>query len=194
MEIEERKKQQLRRIMAAFGVAMAKKMRQKEEEIEKIVKTNWELEERVKTLCLQNQIWRDLAQTNEATANALRSNLEQVLQQVRENEAVRNAGELTDDAVSCCGSSGEVEESGRDQKRMRKCDGGENWVYRGKKLGSYSGESDGNRLCKKCGDGESTVLLLPCRHLCLCTSCGPTVNACPICHSAQNASVHVNLS
>lgn len=194
MEIEESKKQQLRRIMAAFGVAMAKKMREKEEEIEKINKTNWELEERLKTLCLQNQIWRDLAQTNEATANALRSNLEQVLQQVRENDAVRTAGELTDDAVSCCGSSGEVEERGRDQKRMRMCDNGENWVYRGKKVWSYSGESDGNRHCKKCGDVESTVLLLPCRHLCLCTSCGPTVNACPICHAAKNASVHVNLS
>jgi len=194
MEIEERKKQQLRRIMAAFGDAMAKKMREKEEQIEKIIKTNWELEERVKTLCLQNQIWRDLAQTNEATANALRSNLEQVLQQVRENDAVRNAGELTDDAVSCCGSSGEVEERETDQKRMRMCDDAEKWVYRGKKGGNYSGESDGKGLCKSCGEGESTVLLLPCRHLCLCTSCGPALNACPICHSAKNASVHVNLS
>ncbi|KAJ1406810.1 hypothetical protein SESBI_24785 [Sesbania bispinosa] len=36
-------------------------------EIEKIGKLNWALEERVKSLCMENQIWRELAQTNEAT-------------------------------------------------------------------------------------------------------------------------------
>ncbi|KAL2523365.1 WD repeat domain-containing protein [Forsythia ovata] len=38
-----------------------------------------EAEERVKSLCVENQIWRDLAQTNEATANTLRCNLKEVL-------------------------------------------------------------------------------------------------------------------
>lgn len=190
MEIEDRKKQQLRRMMAAIEEAMAQRMREKEEEIEKIGRINVELEERVKTLCLENQLWRDLAQSNEATANALRTNLEQVLQQMRENAA----GELTDDAVSCCGSSGcgeegEREDGGKRWQRRRLTEDeegdGKKWVYRGEK---------NRRLCRKCGEGESSVLLLPCRHLCLCTACGPTVNACPICNSVKNASVHVNLS
>lgn len=190
METEDRKKQQLRRIMAAIEEAMAQRMREKEEEIENISRINLELEERVKNLCLENQLWRDLAQSNEATANVLRTNLEQVLQQMRENAA----GELTDDAVSCCGSSGygeerEGEDGGERWQRRRVTEDEEGnckkWVYRGEK---------NRRLCRKCGEGESSVLLLPCRHLCLCTACGPTVNACPICNSVKNASVHVNLS
>lgn len=209
IEIDGQKKQQLRRIMAAIEDAMAKKMREKEEEISKLVRINFELEDKVKTLYLQSQIWRDVAQTNEATANALRSNLEQVLHQVRENDAVRNkaagGGDLTDDAVSCCGSSGyggEEEERERENDvdgerwpmKRRICnDDGERWVYRGKK-DNDNNNNNGKRMCKKCGEGESRVLVLPCRHLCLCTLCGPTVNACPICDSAKNASFHVNLS
>lgn len=192
MEVENRKKQQLRRVMAAIEDAMSKRMREKDEEIAKIGKINFELEERVKTLCLENQLWRDLAQSNEATANALRTNLEQVLHQMRENAA---AGEMADDAVSCCGSSGygeerEIDAGERSQRRRRLIsDGdeedGKKWVYRGEK---------NRRLCRNCGESESSVLLLPCRHLCLCTSCGPTVNTCPICNAVKNASVHVNLS
>ncbi|CAN1128222.1 Probable BOI-related E3 ubiquitin-protein ligase 3 [Linum perenne] len=53
---------------------MMKRLKAKEEEIKKIGKLNWAMEEKVKSLCMENQIWRDLAQTNEATTNALRSN------------------------------------------------------------------------------------------------------------------------
>ncbi|KAK2989194.1 hypothetical protein RJ640_007095 [Escallonia rubra] len=79
LEIEKRRKRNSRRIIAAVEYRMMTRLRAKEEEIEKIGKLNWALEERVKSLCVENQICRDLAQTNEATANALRSNLEHVL-------------------------------------------------------------------------------------------------------------------
>ncbi|KAF2317659.1 hypothetical protein GH714_039490 [Hevea brasiliensis] len=79
MELEDKRKRQARRIIEAIEEGMLKRLRAKEEEIEKMGKLNWALEERVKSLCIENQIWRDLAQTNEATANALRTNLEQVL-------------------------------------------------------------------------------------------------------------------
>ncbi|PIN05502.1 putative E3 ubiquitin ligase [Handroanthus impetiginosus] len=187
MEIEERRKRFSRRIAAALQENIMKKLKAKEEEIEKIGKLNWALEERVKSLCEENQIWRDLAQTNEATANALRCNLEQVLAQVQDEQHQEKRHRTDDvaamyDAQSCCGSNfNEIEvrtsaespsTSGRD----------------------HDYNSNRNRMCRSCGKEESCVLLLPCRHLCLCTVCGSCLHTCPVCNSTKTASVHVNLS
>ncbi|XVE63223.1 hypothetical protein DITRI_Ditri07aG0002400 [Diplodiscus trichospermus] len=193
MEIEEKRKRQARNIMEAIEGGVMKRLRAKEEEIEKMGKLNWALEERVKSLCLENQIWRDLAQTNEATANALRTNLEQVLAAQVKDDRARGVGleeaaaDEVDDAQSCCGSNWEVE--------RRTLAGGEIFLK-----DSNNGEeeeqggSSRRRLCRNCGKEESCVLLLPCRHMCLCTVCGPSLHFCPICKSTKNASVHVNIS
>ncbi|GFQ00676.1 probable boi-related E3 ubiquitin-protein ligase 3 [Phtheirospermum japonicum] len=82
LEVEERRKRYSWRIAVAVEDNVMKRLQVKEEEIKKMGKLNWALEERVKSLCVENQIWRDLAQTNEVTTNALRCNLEQVLAQV----------------------------------------------------------------------------------------------------------------
>ena len=77
-----------------------KKMKEKDEQIQRIGKINQVLQEKLKTLYMENQLWRDLAQTNEATANSLRSNLEQVLAHVTDERL-----SVEEDAESCCGSS-----------------------------------------------------------------------------------------
>ncbi|XWS10280.1 hypothetical protein CRYUN_Cryun39dG0062300 [Craigia yunnanensis] len=123
MEIEEKRKMQARKIIEAIEEGVMKKLRAKEEEIEKICKLNWALEERVKSLCIENQIWRDLAQTNEATANALRTNLEQVLAAQVKDERTRGVGfeeaavDDIDDAQSCCDSNWGVERRTLAEKR-----------------------------------------------------------------------------
>lgn len=213
MELEEKRKRQSRRLIEAIEVGVMKRLRAKEEEIEKIGKLNWALEERVKSLCMENQIWRELAQTNEATANALRNNLEQVLAQRAgvgcddDGATVSPAGvpaAVMDDAESCCDSTDEEDniknvQSMDDEWRMiTACAGvkdkdvavvGEGG---GKKIIRSSG--GGGRLCRNCGKDESCVLILPCRHLCLCTVCGSKLHTCPICKSFKTASVHVNMS
>ncbi|CAK9308534.1 unnamed protein product [Citrullus colocynthis] len=194
-EVEERRKRQARRIIEAIEVGVMKRLKLKEEEIEKMGKLNWALEERVKSLCIENQLWRDMAQTNEAAVNALRNNLEQVLCQVNEDRNHVGGGgiedpatALVDDAQSSCGSNEEEEE---EEKVWR--------VVKGKTVKSKNGggEDTGSRkkrMCRNCEKEESSVLLLPCRHLCLCTVCGSSVHTCPICKSTKNASVHVNMS
>ncbi|VVB07983.1 unnamed protein product [Arabis nemorensis] len=169
-ELEARQRTQTRMLASAFQTAILKKLKAKEEEISRMGKLNWVLQERVKNLYLENQIWRDLAQSNEATANNLRSNLEQVLAQVDDfpvtGEVLRNSVE--DDAESSCGS----------------CDGGDG--------GDVTVVNGG---CRRCGERTASVLVLPCRHLCLCTVCGSAlVQACPVCDMVMNASVHVNMS
>lgn len=226
LEIEEKRKRQARKILEAIEVGMMKRLRAKEEEIEKMGKLNWDLEEKVKSLCIENQIWRDLAQTNEATANALRTNLEQVLAHVKD-ERTQGAGldedtptaavaALMDDAQSCCGSSGgEVRDEEEEVNAMdgwrsiadRKGVHGNNNGHVDELEGtsgrcrsnksvriSHSNTSGSSRWCRNCGKEESCVLLLPCRHLCLCTVCGSSLHTCPICKSPKNVSLHVNMS
>lgn len=139
-----------------------KKLKGKEEEIEKIGKLNLALEEQVKSLCEENQIWRDLAQTNETTANALRCNLEQILNQAQDDHYHQPRRRNEDsEPQSCCGSNFDP--------------------------------INGERVCRSCKKQESSVLLLPCRHLCLCTNCESFLHTCPICNSFKTATIHVNL-
>lgn len=154
-ELWERRRLHSRRIAGAVERWVARRVRAKEEEIERMGRLNAALEERVRSLCAENQIWRELAQANEAAANALRADLEQVLAQ----------GETAgDDAESWCDNfGGAVPAAGR-------------------------------RLCRLCGAAEPSVLLLPCRHLCLCAACGPAVASCPVCTCDKNGSVNVNIS
>ncbi|KAG8386609.1 hypothetical protein BUALT_Bualt03G0166300 [Buddleja alternifolia] len=183
LEIEERRKRYSRRIAAAVEENVMKKLKAKEEEMEKIGKMNWALEERVKSLCVENQIWKDLAQTNEATANALRCNLEQVLQaQVEDENRQEQRHLLDDDAQSCCGSN--FDDEVMERRTSANSTGGHDREY----------NNSDSRMCRRCGREESCVLLLPCRHLCLCTVCGSSLNTCPVCKATKTASVHVNLS
>ncbi|CAA7057348.1 unnamed protein product [Microthlaspi erraticum] len=171
IELEARQRMQTRMFASAVQSAIIKKLKAKDDEIVRMGKLNWVLQERVKNLYVENQIWRDLAQTNEATANNLRSNLEQVLAQVDDFPETANAIRppvVEDDAESSCGS----------------CDGAD-----GDDVTAVSGG------CRRCGERTASVLVLPCRHLCLCTVCGSALlQACPVCDTVMNASVHVNLS
>ncbi|KAG6393901.1 hypothetical protein SASPL_144476 [Salvia splendens] len=172
-ELESRQKQQARILTAAIGEGVMKKLKDKDEQIQRMEKLNLVLQERVKSLYVENQLWRDLAQSNEATANSLRTDLEQVLHHVGNGggEQHLSAADVTDEE-SCCGS--------------RSADAEEN--------------DDGNsseRRCRLCGEREASVLLLPCRHLCLCSACGSgsqQLQSCPVCKFSMTATLHVNMS
>lgn len=181
MELEERQKQQTRTLVSAIGQGVMKKLQEKDDHIQKMLRMNLALQDRVKNLFVENQLWKDLAQTNEATVMSLRCNLEQVLTQVSEDRHFPVAGnvDLAEEAESC-GSSGHGEE-----------------VFARRRVGGNAPADGGvgNRMCRKCGERESCVLLLPCRHLCLCTVCGTTSQStCPVCNASMNATVHVNVS
>ncbi|URD94936.1 hypothetical protein MUK42_29554 [Musa troglodytarum] len=145
-------------VVAALEAGVLERLKAREEEIARVGERNWGLEERIRRLRVENQVWRDLAQSSEATANVLRANLEHALAaaQVRAEEE---------------------EEATADNAE------GEAAVGRGR-----------GTACRSCREREPSVLLLPCRHLCLCAACGPVVDACPVCSCTKNGSVQVNMS
>lgn len=60
---------------------------------------------------------------------------------------------------------------------------------------SGSGKADISNLCVICQDREKTVVLLPCRHLCLCKSCSIHLKTyrtiCPLCRRSFREAIQV---
>uniref|UniRef100_A0A0E0GRK2 RING-type domain-containing protein n=1 Tax=Oryza nivara TaxID=4536 RepID=A0A0E0GRK2_ORYNI len=168
-ELAEQRRRHARQMVATVEAAAARRLRAKDEEIERIGRLNWALEERLKGMYVEAQVWRDLAQSNEATANALRGELEHVLDAHARRGADHGDG---DDAESCCYGENDV-------------------------LARAAGDGEAasaERRCKGCGEAAAVVLLLPCRHLCACAPCAAAAAACPACGCAKNGSVSVNFS
>ncbi|XP_076909890.1 putative BOI-related E3 ubiquitin-protein ligase 3 [Bidens hawaiensis] len=172
-EIEEMRKRNAARLISSVHETIIKQLKTKDDEILQIGRINFSLEEKIKSLSMENQLLKQLVQNNEATANALRNKLQQVLVQLPRHHNADNATVMVDDAQSYCGSNYEED-------------------YGGKRKGNN--ESRYCRQCRKCGKEESCVLLLPCRHLCVCRVCVSSVSVCPVCNAAKSAGVVVNMS
>ncbi|URD85893.1 hypothetical protein MUK42_27686 [Musa troglodytarum] len=50
------------------------------------------------------------------------------------------------------------------------------------------------RACRSCQYRRASVVLLPCRHLCLCDACDAASDSCPVCRCVTTGSVRVLLS
>ncbi|VAH68361.1 unnamed protein product [Triticum turgidum subsp. durum] len=162
----------MRLIVSAVEARAAKRLKAKDDEIERVRGMNWALEERIRNLYMEAQMWRDAAQSHEAAANVLRADLQRVLNA----QAARGGGggDGQDDAESCCWGENQVP------------------ICAEEEVGTPAPTGVGG--CKGCGDGAAVVLLLPCRHLCVCAPCAAAVQACPACGCAKNGSVCVNFS
>ncbi|GJT22895.1 probable BOI-related E3 ubiquitin-protein ligase 3 [Tanacetum coccineum] len=59
--------------------------------------------------------------------------------------------------------------------------------------GSNYEEDVSTKKCLECGKKESCVLVLPCRHLCVCNVCESTITICPVCTSTKSAVLLINM-
>lgn len=169
--LAEKRRRHYRALLGAAEEAVAHTLREKDAEVEKAARRNAELEAQWAQLSSEAQLWRAQAQAQEAHAAALQAQIQQAnvmaggaLQQDREG-----AG------LSCTGG-GDAEDSES--------------AY----VDPVSERRVNSLSCKVCRKRFASVVLLPCRHLCVCTECDGVVSACPLCLSRRSASVEVFLT
>ncbi|CAA2960443.1 Hypothetical predicted protein [Olea europaea subsp. europaea] len=157
-------------LLDAMEKQINRKLNEKELEMENMNRKNKELGDRIKQVAEDAQKWHYLAKYNESIVNVLKSNIQQLLAQGT-SRAQEGSGESeVDDAVSCTN----------------------HWEI---VSGSGSEVPTNHRLkCRGCKGKEVSVLLFPCRHLCLCIDCEGFIDICPICQVVKTASVQVYMS
>ena len=138
------------------------KLREKEAEVESINKRNIELEERMEQLTAEADVWQQRARYNENMITALKFNLQHVYVQSRDSKEGCGDSEV-DDTASC---------------------------FNGRSIDFHLLSQENNNMkeimtCKACRVNEVTMLLLPCRHLCLCKDCESKLSFCPVCQSSK---------
>lgn len=139
------------------------KLREKEAEVEDINKRNIELEERMKQLSIEAGAWQHRAKCNENMINTLKYNLQQVVAQSKDSKEGCGDSEV-DDTASCC-NGGAIDFHLLVSKENK--------------------DLKDSMICKVCRVNEVCMLLLPCRHLCLCKGCESKVSVCPLCQSSK---------
>lgn len=171
--LEDKRKRQARTLLSTIEESFSKRMKLKDEELDRARRRNMELEERVKQLILEAQLWQNLAKNNELMASNLRNSLEQVVAQSRELSREGCGESEVEDAESC-----QIGEGGDAHARTFK----------------ENKELKEQRTCRMCRTNNVSILLLPCRHLCLCKDCEGCRDVCPLCGTVKNASVQVYMS
>uniref|UniRef100_A0ACD5XST7 Uncharacterized protein n=1 Tax=Avena sativa TaxID=4498 RepID=A0ACD5XST7_AVESA len=165
-DLAEQRKKHMRLITSVTEDKAEKRLKAKDLEMDLIKGENKVLQEQVRNLHKEAQVWRDVARSNEVAVNVLRGKLQHALAQ-----AARGRG--IDGASSPYLGNKHVAFSSE--------------VWKPEAAASV-------RRCKGCGQGKAMVLLLPCSHLSVCTLCADGTRACPACGCAKTGSIYVNLS
>lgn len=164
--------------LTAIEKGVGEKLHEKELEIEIMNRKNRELVERIKQVALEAQNWHYRAKYNESVVNALKANLHQAISQCAADHGKEGFGDSElDDAASCIDPNNYLS----------------NPVGNGKSISRYQGSKE-HMNCKGCKVKEVSILLMPCRHVCLCKKCDGFISVCPVCQTMKTASVQVYLS
>lgn len=150
---------------------VSRKLYEKDLEIDSLNRKNRELGERIKQITVEAQSWHYRAKYNESVVNALKNNIQQAMahgsMQPKEG----------------CGDS-EVNDAASSTNHHHLASGSQDQVPNIQQL----------KCCRACKSKVASVLLVPCRHLCLCKECEGFIDSCPVCQVMKTASVQVNMS
>ncbi|XP_050225051.1 BOI-related E3 ubiquitin-protein ligase 1 isoform X2 [Mercurialis annua] len=175
--LAEKRQRHYRALLSAAEESITRKLREKETEVEKATRRNAELESRAAQLTVEAQVWQAKARAQEATAASLQAQLQQAIMSGGGSGLGAVDNRRGDDGLGC--SAGGVEGQAEDA---------ESAYVDPERVTVSSGPS-----CKSCRKRTATVVVLPCRHLCMCRECDQVAQACPVCLQLKNSSVEVFL-
>lgn len=181
--LKELRKRQCRTLMSVIELQVMKKLEEKESELINARIRNAELEEKVNQLSAENQLWFNVAKNNEAVVSGLKSNLEQLFLQ---DQGQVKEGYGDSDSV--------VADEAQSTRNENKASCSSSYMVAGEKTVRENGELKRRKCCKVCGENEVSILVLPCRHLCVCKDCESKFDSCPICNSMKSATLQIFLS
>ncbi|PAN03843.1 hypothetical protein PAHAL_1G024500 [Panicum hallii] len=165
--------------LANLERAVGKKLREKELEAEAMNRKSKELNEQIRQVALEVQSWQSAALYNQSVANSLKSRLMEVVAQNTNLTREGSGDSEEDNAVSS-------------QNPNPGAPGG---FFQSSLLGGRSTTATvGLGACRWCGGKEASVLVMPCRHLCLCVDCERVSDVCPVCRFPKSGSVEINMS
>lgn len=169
--LAEKRQRHYRSLLSAAEEAAARRLNERTAEVERAARRNKELEAKVAQLSREAHAWQAKVRAQEAAAATLQAQLQQ--------------------AILRAGGGGSVD-------HRRDVGGGEGGNQADDAESAYvdpervAEPAAGVLVCRACGNRVASVVLLPCRHLCLCTDCNGVVQACPLCFSVRKTSVEVN--
>ncbi|XP_047307409.1 BOI-related E3 ubiquitin-protein ligase 1 [Impatiens glandulifera] len=176
--LAEKRQRHYRALLGAAEESLARQMREKEVEVEKALRRHAELEARASQLGAETQLWQARAKAQEAAAISLQAQLQQAM--MKNCNAPPPLGcSVEETGCEAAAAAEDAESAYIDPDRV------------------VVTESTGNGpICKACRKRVASVVLLPCRHLCLCSACDAMAppHSCPLCSSFRSSSVEVFLS
>lgn len=171
--VQDMKQRHMASFLSAIEKGLAKKLQEKDMEIENMNRKNRELIQRIKQMAAEAQNWHYRAKYNESVVNLLKSNLQQAISQGADQGKEGFGDSEVDDAASYINTNNYLTVPSGPGKSISR---------------------NHQMICRACKAKEASVLLMPCRHLCLCKDCDVLVAVCPVCQFVKNASVPVHLS
>ncbi|XP_074309210.1 BOI-related E3 ubiquitin-protein ligase 1-like [Silene latifolia] len=143
---------------------VARRLREKEIEVETTMRRNIKLQGRMAQINAEAHAWQTKAMDHEAQVASLKAQIQHVMVSGPQQQDSDRGG------LQCAGDAD---------------DAGSTYVD------PASGRGVNSSSCRACQIRGASVVLLPCRHMCVCVKCDKIVQACPVCYSLRSASVEV---
>ncbi|KAG9150444.1 hypothetical protein Leryth_010828 [Lithospermum erythrorhizon] len=170
----EKRQMSFKTLLAKAEGSISRRLREMDVEAEKAFRRNVELEAHAAQLSAASHAWQARAREHEVTMSMLQAQLQQAM--LNSSHAIMGIGGVERGEGGCGGecegvAAVEDEESAYiDPDRVVEL---------------------GGTGCKTCGRRVASMVLLPCRHLCLCRECDSVTRCCPVCYCFRNYSVEV---
>ncbi|XWS69027.1 hypothetical protein CRYUN_Cryun04dG0144400 [Craigia yunnanensis] len=176
--IRDMKQRHMASFLDTIEKGVSRKLREEDIELETMNRKNRELVERINQVTTEAYNWHYRAKYNESVVNCLKSNLQQVISQGAEQGKEGFGDSEVDDAASYIDPNNFLSIPVAAAKSVSR---------------NHHGMKE-HMICRACKAKEVSILLMPCRHLCLCKDCDVLVSVCPVCQVMKTAGVQVYLS